>query len=183
MIVYLHKQGHDYTLRYDFLEYWRPDLAKIVRLQSYESLFQAERLPLCTYVFSDIERLDPDEQEMAARIYEKLAVADPDGIRLNHPLHSRRRFGLLRSLRDAGMNAFDAYRAGDDPRPKRFPVLCVMKTVTTDQCPALFRTKPLWKTGYYAFATVAEASTSTLPSSSSTRVTKGAVSPNSVPIW
>ena len=122
MIVYLHKQGHDYTLRYDFLEYWRPDLAKIVRLQSYESLFQAERLSLCTYIFSDIERLDPDEQEMAARIYEELAVADPDGIRLNHPLHSRRRFGLLRSLRDAGMNAFDAYRAGDDPRPKRFPV-------------------------------------------------------------
>jgi len=122
MIIYVCKRDHTYTLNEEYLNYWRPDLRKIIRIDTYEALFQAKRLPLCTYIFSDIERLEPAEQEAAAALYAILEAHDPEGLRLNHPLTSKRRFGLLHSLSQAGLNDFGVYRAGDDPRPAQFPV-------------------------------------------------------------
>ncbi|MEM7701698.1 MAG: hypothetical protein AAF251_07140 [Pseudomonadota bacterium] len=122
MIIYVCKRDHTYTLNEEYLNYWRPDLRKIIRIETYESLFQARRIPLCTYIFSDIERLEPAEQEAVAALYAALEAHDPAGLRLNHPLASKRRFGLLQTLAQAGLNDFAIYRAGDDPRPLRFPV-------------------------------------------------------------
>ena len=122
MIVYVTKRYHDYTLNDRFLDYWRPDLRAMVRLETYENLLHAKKLPLCTYIFTDIERLSPFEQEAAARIHASLEASDPGGLRINHPLKSKRRFALLQTLHEAGLNDFGVYRAGDNPRPARFPV-------------------------------------------------------------
>ena len=89
---------------------------------SYDDLFAADLLPGGTYIFTDIERLSAYERLLAAAAYRAMA-AQPDRFRpVNDPARVRTRYGLLRALRQAGVNGFDAYRAGAGPRPRRFPV-------------------------------------------------------------
>jgi len=89
---------------------------------TYERLFQSPEVPPSTYVFGDFERLSDAELAFAAEAYRALAAAGPRVRLLNDPARARTRFGLLRTLRKAGVNAFDAYRAEGHPRPNRFPV-------------------------------------------------------------
>ena len=89
---------------------------------SYDELFAAPTLPGGTYVFTDIERLPAYELTLAAEIYQAMA-GRPNTFRpLNDPARVRARYALLRALRRTGINAFDVYRADDQPRPVRFPV-------------------------------------------------------------
>ncbi|MCC7272485.1 MAG: hypothetical protein IT561_07445 [Alphaproteobacteria bacterium] len=86
----------------------------------YESLFRAVTLPTATYIFADIERLQPWELAIAAELYRGLAA---QGVRcLNDPARVMARFELLRTLHRRGINPFDAYRADEAPQPRRFPV-------------------------------------------------------------
>jgi len=87
---------------------------------SYEELLVADEVPAATYVFTDLERLQPWELRLAAHLYRTLRLS---GQRcLNDPGRAMQRFELLRTLHERGFNPFDVYRADERPRPRRFPV-------------------------------------------------------------
>lgn len=120
MIVFITTRGHGYTIDplvrglFDF------DLPK-VRTANYEDLFRARNVPAATYVFTDIERLSPAELHLAADLYRGFGEAGL--VRLNNPAAVLGRYELLRALHRNGFNPFNAYRADDQPRPARFPVI------------------------------------------------------------
>lgn len=125
MIFYLSKKHHQYTIRWRLFQDFdvdlptRRELLRRFRLLSYEKAFRLRSLPAGTYIFTDLERLSPEETERAAIIWNTLAKR---GFRLlNDPVRSMRRFELLRRLREHGINDFDVCRL-TDPRPLRFPV-------------------------------------------------------------
>jgi hypothetical protein len=74
------------------------------------------------YIFADLERLSPGELQKAAIVWQALTDAGA-GIRLlNHPTRSMRRYELLRTLHERGINHFDAYRLTEARWPARYPV-------------------------------------------------------------
>lgn len=90
------------------------------RAMSYERAFHAFRLPAATYIFSDVDRLNFWDLELAARLYRRLEAS---GLRvLNDPARVRQRFRLLHCLFESGINTFDVWRVEETPRPPRFPV-------------------------------------------------------------
>lgn len=117
MIVILTTPAHDYTHRliegsgrFDF------------RRMHYGRALTQRRLPRATYIFSDLDRLNFWELELAAKLYRRLEAA---GLRvLNDPARVRLRFSLLRALRERGLNDFDAWRVEDPrrPAPEQYPV-------------------------------------------------------------
>ena len=88
----------------------------------YSTLFSARELPAGTYIFADLERLSNMELEQAAQVWRQLAARGPAVRLLNHPTRVRRRFELLRTLHERGINDFDVYRLDEARLPKRFPV-------------------------------------------------------------
>lgn len=120
MIVFVMTRGHEYTvapLANRSFGFKLPE----VRTASYDRLFRARKVSAATYVFCDIERLAPSELQLAGELYSALGEAGL--VRLNNPAVAMGRYELLRSLHDAGFNPFNAYRAEEQPRPKRFPVI------------------------------------------------------------
>jgi hypothetical protein len=78
--------------------------------------------PRGTYVFADLERLSHDATLRAAPLWDTLAGSH-QGVRLlNHPIHSMRRYELLRTLHERGINTFDVYRVTEGRAPRRYPV-------------------------------------------------------------
>ena len=91
-----------------------------IRVAHYDGILSRTELVRATFVFTDIERLAPWEQRLAAAAYRALRAV---GLTcLNDPARIMTRFELLRTLHRAGINPFDVYRAEDCPQPKRFPV-------------------------------------------------------------
>lgn len=81
----------------------------------YHRALSARQLPESTYIFTDLDRLNFWELELAGRLYRQLQHA---GCRvLNDPATVRLRFSLLRALRRSGFNRFDAWRVEDRDRP------------------------------------------------------------------
>ncbi len=91
------------------------------RSMSYDDLFCARDIEPGAYIFCDHERLSHVELLAAAEIF-ALASRSPQVRLFNDPAKVRTRFGLLRMLREAGVNDFDAYAADGLPRPAKFPV-------------------------------------------------------------
>ena len=93
-----------------------------LRQMTYPQLFEADPAPLprAAWIFSDFDLLDPRSTSLAARIWHALA-ARGDRL-LNHPARSMRRYELLRTLHDRGVNDFDVQLATDPRRPRRYPV-------------------------------------------------------------
>lgn len=121
MIYYLVTKNHQYTIN-RYLAHWGINLIPRLRLLVYEELDRLTSLPLGTYIFSDIERLTLKQIEMASEVWEKLSSAGK-GIRLlNHPNRSMRRYELLRTLYERGLNQFNVYRLTESRKPERFPV-------------------------------------------------------------
>jgi hypothetical protein len=117
MIVVLTTPSHDYTHR--VLEgNGRFEL----RRMTYERVLTRRRLPRATYVFTDLDRLNFWELQLAARLYAWLQRAGLEV--LNDPARVRQRFGLLRTLKENGFNRFDAWRIEDPrrPAPQDYPV-------------------------------------------------------------
>jgi hypothetical protein len=105
-----------------YLERWAGDFRARVELVSYDELFRSTALPQCVHVFTDIDRIDPQDRERAAYLWATLRRAAPRLELLNHPLLAMRRYELLRSLRESGINEFDVYQLTEARRPRRFPV-------------------------------------------------------------
>jgi hypothetical protein len=81
----------------------------------YDGLLGGGELPAGGIViFSDLDRLTPQERAALAPVHARQARA------LNHPTRSLLRYELLRALHARDINAFNAYRTGETP--VRFPV-------------------------------------------------------------
>jgi hypothetical protein len=120
VIHYLACGEHVRTLR-PFLGRWAPDFAERIELVPYEVLMGRTRLRPGTYVFSDVERLDPEATRRLTELWERLS--ETEGFRLvNHPSRSMRRYELLRMLRERGSNRFGLYRLDEERSALRYPV-------------------------------------------------------------
>jgi hypothetical protein len=120
MIVFITTRGHSNTVKSLFKRSFDFDLP-LVRALSYDELFFARTVSSATYIFTDIERLSPPELQLAADLYRSLGELGFK--RLNDPAFVLSRFALLRNLYQKGFNPFNAYRADDEPKPTRFPVI------------------------------------------------------------
>ncbi|MBW2447463.1 MAG: hypothetical protein JRG83_16260 [Deltaproteobacteria bacterium] len=97
-------------------------LAPHTRVILYEELFRMRRVPTGTWIFSDLERLDREDLERAARCWAALEATDPAMKLFNHPLRVKRRYELLRALEIAGINDYAVHRIDEGRVPERFPV-------------------------------------------------------------
>ncbi|GAB4350974.1 MAG: hypothetical protein Fur0042_19070 [Cyanophyceae cyanobacterium] len=121
MLIYLVTRHNSSPIDW-YLELWGHSLPMPVEVIYYEDLPKRRSLPVGTYIFSDLERLDGPLLTVAGQVWQQLAHHDvPMGL-LNHPYRSMRRYELLRTLREQGSNAFDIYRLTEHRRPQRFPV-------------------------------------------------------------
>jgi hypothetical protein len=110
LIYYLVNRAHAYTIA-AFVQGWGKALAGRILVAPYDALLAGNALPRSgTCIFSDLDRLTPEERARLAPIHDGL-----HGRVLNDPRRSLLRFELLRTLHDAGVNAFNAYRPGDTP--------------------------------------------------------------------
>ncbi|MDB9312397.1 hypothetical protein PN462_04715 [Spirulina sp. CS-785/01] len=121
MIFYLVTRNNVNVINW-YLEQWGQPLVSLIRPVYYDQITRQRKLPSGTYIFSDIERLSPQDAEKAAWIWTQLSQID-SGVRLlNHPLWSMCRYELLRTLYNQNINQFNIYRLTEDPKPQRFPV-------------------------------------------------------------
>jgi hypothetical protein len=96
-------------------------LADRIRPLRYAELLRARALPGGTWIFADVERLDPDTAARAARVRDALAARDDVRV-LNHPTRSLRRFELLAALAARGQNRFAVHPAFAVPETARYPL-------------------------------------------------------------
>lgn len=126
MIFFLSTKAHDYTVRSTLLSDLKLNtgLARRITLLSYEKLFRMKSLPVGTYIFADLERLNKEFTEKAAVVWNTLAeYRQQYGFELlNNPILSMRRFELLRNLHAHGINDYDVRRLTDAGNIQRFPV-------------------------------------------------------------
>ncbi len=141
----VHK-GKEYTFC-KYLASWGQELAPRIAVRHYHGLRATGRTPLKrlsqrvrawrigeieapgepdgeprVYLFTDVERLDAAETERALALRERLEEHPDTALILNHPARSMRRFEVLTTLREHGLNAFGVYHAADLPDSPRFPV-------------------------------------------------------------
>jgi len=116
MIRFLHTRGHGYTIRAVKTDPHAPAIGCL----NYDALIRARALRSGTYIFTDIDRLSFWDLEHASHLYLQMKNA---GLRvLNNPATVRTRYPLLRALRAAGLNDFNAYRVDDLDAIEHYPV-------------------------------------------------------------
>ena len=116
MIRFLHTRGHNYTVK----NVKTAPNAPAIRCLNYDALIRARALRAGTYIFTDIDRLGFWDLEHASHLYLQMKSA---GLRvLNNPATVRQRYPLLRALRAAGLNDFNAYRVDEIEAIEHYPV-------------------------------------------------------------
>ena len=75
-----------------------------------------------TFIFTDLERLTPEEMEWLARMWNALERSGRPVRLMNHPLLAMRRYELLRELYERRINDFNVYHLTEGRRPQRYPV-------------------------------------------------------------
>ncbi|HET9868920.1 MAG TPA: hypothetical protein VFR02_00270, partial [bacterium] len=79
--------------------------------------------PPGVYIFADLERLSPEAQQGAERLWERLQKDPERWLTVNRPGGTLRRLELLRRLHQAGINRHRAWPLSEAPPPDvRFPV-------------------------------------------------------------
>lgn len=121
MIFYLVLKAHANTIN-NYLNSWGKALVPRLTILPYEQLVKTRVLQAGTYIFSDIERLIPEQAEMASQVWKELSNTGKEVCLLNHPTRSMRRYELLRSLHEHSLNKFNIYRLTECRKPQRFPV-------------------------------------------------------------
>jgi hypothetical protein len=112
MIHFLVTETGSFSIRRYLLEEGAA-LAERMRVVSYEELPHMRRLPLGTWVFTELDQLDAAQLELALFTSDRLR-AESAGVRLmNDPRHVRLRFDLLCAARRAGVNEHAAWPAAD----------------------------------------------------------------------
>jgi len=122
MIVYLATEAHPYTIR-KFVRSWAgPRLRWRIAILPWERLPRRRALPRSAYVFSDLERLTPEQLDGAAALWDWLAE-HRSGVRLlNDPRKALWRHALLGKLHREGTNDFRSFRPSEPRDAVRYPV-------------------------------------------------------------
>lgn len=116
MIRFLHSRGHGYTVK----KVRQSPLAPAISLMDYDALLRARWLRRGTYIFTDLDRLNRWDLELAAELYLQLQRA---GLPVwNNPAKVKTRYPLLRTLHAAGLNDFNVHRADELSSAIRYPV-------------------------------------------------------------
>jgi len=121
MIHFLVTADHHYTLS-KFFEHWGAKLRPQIRIVHYESRPWRRIAPAGTWVYTDLERLTPDELAEARDFFQRLSADRSRWRLLNNPGAVLRRHDLLNLLAERGVNGFRAYRVNALPDSLRFPV-------------------------------------------------------------
>lgn len=104
-----------------FVRDWAPSLAASINPVGYDDLSSERSVAPGVHIFTDFERMLPNERWFARRLHSNLA-AHPDSYRsLNDPTAWTGRFDLLTALADVGVNDFRAHRLSDLGPQVRFP--------------------------------------------------------------
>jgi hypothetical protein len=122
LIYYLATKAFSNTIR-SFLATWGSPLKSKFRVLYYRRVFRQRKFPPGSYIFTDLERLSARETELAATIHKALTAAWGDRLAiLNHPTRLMKRYELLRSLFNSGINAHNVYRLTEGKFPDKYPV-------------------------------------------------------------
>ena len=105
----------------DYVRDWAPRLKGAIHVIFIEELFKLKRLPVGSFLFCDIERLDKEHRELLAQVYEQLESFGPPMRLFNHPLKAKNRLELLDAMYRAGVNPYRAFPAANVPADLRFP--------------------------------------------------------------
>ena len=104
-----------------FLAGWGRDIAPSFRVVAYEDLGELKEVAPGACIFSDVDRLTPDQAAVAGELRRQLRASGRVKT-LNDPQRSLHRLELLSLLHHQGINHFRAYRVTETRRPPRFPV-------------------------------------------------------------
>jgi len=110
MLVYFVRKAHAEETIGIYLQDWAPDLRDRIRVVPYEELDRLEEIHAATYLFTDLDRLSPEEHRVATELADELARYAPEVRVLNHPRRVKLRYKLLRELSERGVNDFRALR-------------------------------------------------------------------------
>ena len=121
MIVYLVTDRGRFTID-SFLDTLGRPLRRLIRVVPYERLWTQRRLAAGTYLFTDLERLEPRELELASAVFATLRDSGAPVRLLNDPARAMTRYRLLRMLFESGANDFEVLRLSEGRWPRRYPV-------------------------------------------------------------
>lgn len=111
--------AHAYTFE-NYFRAWGAAVRPRVRVWWYEDFWTRRRLPPGPCLFTDLERLTHVQLSAAARCADRLLA---QGVRvLNHPNRLQRRYELLRTLHQEGLNPYQALRVHENLAMLRYPV-------------------------------------------------------------
>lgn len=139
MIHYLATARHLRGIR-NYLEHDGAELARQIRLLSFESWFSKRNTPSGVLVLTDLERLSIQELKLAAERLHCRSTQPGNSLVLNHPLKYQRRYELLRNLYEQGINNFNVYRQCENRTPTHFPVFVRNENDHTWDTHELFQT-------------------------------------------
>ena len=121
MIHFFITKRHRYTCN-GFIESWAREFRSQFRLVPYERCPWRKSLPNGACIFTDLERLLPDEKRLAAQLADALRPHPERYSILNEPGHYLGRFDLQRKLHEQGINEFRVWRVNELPDDLKFPV-------------------------------------------------------------
>ncbi|HKY95016.1 MAG TPA: hypothetical protein VJL84_06895 [Kiloniellales bacterium] len=136
MIYYVCHPGHCYTVAVVLL-YHGERLRDLLRLVPYGKLTPLREAGAGVVIWTDFDRLDPDELREAGAFRAELEATRPDLLHLNDPRSSEQRFALLRRLYDEGTNAFDVRRPDQPLDGLRYPVFLRDEVGASSAAPTL----------------------------------------------
>lgn len=111
-----HDSATAYTIK-RYLELMGDRLTAPIVPAAYSENIRGEAGQPATYIFTDLERVPPAGLERLSKIWKRLESAG-DNCLLNHPTRAMRRYELLRTLYEAGINEFNVYRLTEARRPR-----------------------------------------------------------------
>jgi hypothetical protein len=121
MIYYLVTARYRNVIEY-YLDTWGSAFRERLEIVPYENLSDLKSASAGSYIFSDLERLNTAQCRMATQFWEQLVASGMPVRLLNHPQRTMRRYQLLQTLHEHGMNDFRAYRLTEAVGSYRFPV-------------------------------------------------------------
>jgi hypothetical protein len=118
VIIYLRNKGDSLG---PYLRDWGSTLGPQLEAIEYGEISSWRELPSATYVFSQLEAMNPAQRAEATHLWDRLAHGPARVRLLNDPRRALGRYDLLRMLHERGINEHRAYRLREAYRA-RLPV-------------------------------------------------------------